>query len=222
MKVSRDECWWTGSDNIRRSSRLHGFLVWGILCCKFFSFLHFCSPKTPRWKKKSIIKDWKNKHSVIFSRTWIQSARSVLFFSLLVFNGAASCNFYIWEGNSLSLVRSPENQRAGLLNELCMSLPCYELFRFTILAVYKALEKYLAKKQSTEFIKNNKIPFQVMFLLPDECEVSWHLIFFTVWEFVSHPPNFLSDDWPPISTQQVPVCLTWQSISWASVVLQLD
>lgn len=173
-------------------------------------------------KKKSIIKDWKNKHSVIFSRTWIQSARSVLFFSLLVFNGAASCNFYIWEGNSLSLVRSPENQRAGLLNELCMSLPCYELFRFTILAVYKALEKYLAKKQSTEFIKNNKIPFQVMFLLPDECEVSWHLIFFTVWEFVSHPPNFLSDDWRPISTQQVPVCLTWQSISWASVVLQLD
>lgn len=178
-----------------------------------FFFFTFLLTKNTKMKKKSVIKDWKKEQTKrYFSRTWIQSARSALFFSRLAFNGAASCNLYIWEGDSPSLVRSPENQRAGLLNELCMSLPCYELFRFTILAVYKALEKYLAKKQSTEFIKNNKIPFQVMFLLPDEREVSWHLIFFTVWEFVSHPPNFLSDDRPPISTQRVPVCLTWQSI----------
>lgn len=137
----------------------------------FFLFYIFAHQKHQDEKKRTSSKTERKNKQRYFSRTWIQSARSVLFFSLLVFNGAASCNFDIWEGNSPSLVRSPENQRAGPLNKLCVSLPCYELFRFTILAVYKALEKYLAKKQSTEFIKNNKIPFQVMFLLSDESEV---------------------------------------------------
>lgn len=152
----------------------------------------------------------KNKHSVIFPAHGFKALVLFCFFLFLFL--MEQLPVILTFGKATVRVRSPENQRAGPLNELCVSLPCYELFRFTILAVYKALEKYLAKKQSTEFIKNNKIPFQVMFLLPDECEVSWHLIFFTVWEFVSHPPNFLSDDWTPISTQQVPVCLTWQSI----------
>lgn len=36
-----DECWWSRSDNMWRLSRLHGFLFWGILCCKFFFFFFF-------------------------------------------------------------------------------------------------------------------------------------------------------------------------------------
>lgn len=159
MKVSRDDCWWTGSDNIRRSSRLHGFLFWGILCCKFFSFLHFCSPKTPRWKKEHHQR-LKEQTQRYFSHTWIQSARSVLFFSLLVFNGAASCNFYIWEGNSPSLVRSPENQRAGLLNELCMSLPCYELFRLQSLLFIKHWKSIWLKNKVQNSSKTIKYPFK--------------------------------------------------------------
>lgn len=40
-KCPGDECWWTGSDNMWRLSRLHGFIFWGILCCKFFFFFYF-------------------------------------------------------------------------------------------------------------------------------------------------------------------------------------
>lgn len=53
-------------------------------------------------------------------------------------------------------------------------------------------------------------------LQPDDGEVSWHLIFFSVWEYLSHLPNFLSEDRTPISAQQVPVCLTRPSISLMS------
>ena len=79
-----DECWWTGSDNMWRLSRLHGFLFWGILCCKFFFFFFFFftflhTKKTTRWKTLSKTKR-KNKHSTLLSRTQIQSKRSFFFF----------------------------------------------------------------------------------------------------------------------------------------------
>lgn len=83
MKVSRDECWWTGSDNIRRSSRLHGFLVWGILCCKFFSFLHFCSPKTPRWKKRASSKTERTNTALFFPARGFKALVRFYFFLFL-------------------------------------------------------------------------------------------------------------------------------------------
>lgn len=56
-KCPGDKWGWSGSDNMWRLSRLHGFLFWGILRCKtFFSSLHFCTPRNT--KMENIIKDW--------------------------------------------------------------------------------------------------------------------------------------------------------------------
>lgn len=80
-KCPGDESWWTGSDNMWRLSRLHGFLFWGILCCNFFFHLLyiFAHQETPRWKTLSKT-ERKNEHSALLSQTTFQSKCSFFFF----------------------------------------------------------------------------------------------------------------------------------------------
>ena len=79
-----DECWWTGSDNMWRLSRLHGFLFWGILCCKFFfsssSSLYFCTTRKQQdGKHYQRLKERTNTQRYFPERRFSQSARFFFF-----------------------------------------------------------------------------------------------------------------------------------------------
>lgn len=84
-------------------SRLHGFLFWGILCCKFFFFFFFFftflhTKKHQDGKHYQRLKERTNTQRYFPKCRFSQSAR------FFCFDKQLSLNFDIWEGNSPSLV----------------------------------------------------------------------------------------------------------------------